>query len=159
MWANRCAACFDSKGAGIGWTQGQRYARQPNGDWRMVAGFPQELPPKLLENGHASSCRASAWKESQDHRLLGYPRGARQGPCPMKTQAAPGCRGTDRSAKTCGRSVEHQVDGPALGCAARACLGDFPALRSARGRVPTTCGGHGAAGILAAGKSLSDCDH
>ncbi len=39
MWGNMCAACFNSKGAGIGWGEGQLYARQPNGDWRMVAGF------------------------------------------------------------------------------------------------------------------------
>ena len=40
IWGNMCAKCFDSKGAGIGWGSGQLYARQRNGDWRMVAGFP-----------------------------------------------------------------------------------------------------------------------
>ena len=39
MWANMCAQCFLVKGAGIGWGSGQLYARQPNGDWRLVAGF------------------------------------------------------------------------------------------------------------------------
>jgi len=38
-WANICAQCFPGKGAGIGWGSGQLYARQPNGDWRLVAGF------------------------------------------------------------------------------------------------------------------------
>jgi hypothetical protein len=38
-WANMCAQCFLSKGTGVGWGSGQLYARQPNGDWRMVAGF------------------------------------------------------------------------------------------------------------------------
>ena len=40
MWANMCAQCFAAKGEGIRWGDGQLYARQPNGDWRMVAGFP-----------------------------------------------------------------------------------------------------------------------
>ena len=39
MWANMCVPCFNVRGAGLGWGKGQLYARQPNGDWRMVAGF------------------------------------------------------------------------------------------------------------------------
>ncbi len=38
-WANMCVPCFNLRGAGIGWGRGQLYARQPNGDWRLVAGF------------------------------------------------------------------------------------------------------------------------
>ena len=42
-WANMCVACFNVCGEGIGWGRGQLYARQPNGDWRMIAGFrPRE---------------------------------------------------------------------------------------------------------------------
>lgn len=36
---NMCAACFASRGKGIDWGIGQLYARQPDGSWRMVAGF------------------------------------------------------------------------------------------------------------------------
>jgi hypothetical protein len=39
-WANLCAKCFIHMGEGVGWGKGQMYAKQPNGDWRMVAGFP-----------------------------------------------------------------------------------------------------------------------
>jgi len=38
-WANMCADCFSGSGVGIGWGKGQLYARQLNGDWRLVAGF------------------------------------------------------------------------------------------------------------------------
>ena len=38
-WANMCARCFEKHGEGIGWGRGQLYALQPNGDWRLVAGF------------------------------------------------------------------------------------------------------------------------
>jgi hypothetical protein len=42
-WGNMCAQCFESKGEGVRWGSGQLYARQPNGDWRMVGGFqPKE---------------------------------------------------------------------------------------------------------------------
>ena len=41
-WANICAGCFEREGDGIGWGRGQIYARQPNGDWRMVAGFQRQ---------------------------------------------------------------------------------------------------------------------
>jgi SpoVK/Ycf46/Vps4 family AAA+-type ATPase len=41
-WANMCADCFNDRGVGIGCGKGQLYARQPNGDWRLVAGFPPE---------------------------------------------------------------------------------------------------------------------
>jgi hypothetical protein len=45
MWANMCVPCFNVRGAGLGWGKGQLYARQSNGDWRMVAGFrPAEGP-------------------------------------------------------------------------------------------------------------------
>jgi hypothetical protein len=44
MWGNMCAACFAKLAEGIGWGKGQLYARQPNGDWRLVAGFEPELP-------------------------------------------------------------------------------------------------------------------
>jgi hypothetical protein len=36
---NMCAACFASKGKGIGWGIGQLNAMQSNGRWRRVAGF------------------------------------------------------------------------------------------------------------------------
>jgi|JI6StandDraft_1071083.scaffolds.fasta_scaffold107598_2 hypothetical protein len=39
MWANMCIPCFKRCGEGVGWGRGQLYARQPNGDWRLVAGF------------------------------------------------------------------------------------------------------------------------
>ena len=39
-WATLCAKCFIHIGEGVGWGKGQLYARQPNGDWRLVAGFP-----------------------------------------------------------------------------------------------------------------------
>jgi SpoVK/Ycf46/Vps4 family AAA+-type ATPase len=41
-WANMCADCFSESGVGIGWGRGQLYARQLNGDWRLVAGFAPE---------------------------------------------------------------------------------------------------------------------
>ena len=41
-WANMCADCFNDRGVGIGCGKGQLYARQPNGDWRLVAGFLPE---------------------------------------------------------------------------------------------------------------------
>jgi len=34
-----CVPCFLRKGDGVEWGTGQLYARQPNGDWRLVAGF------------------------------------------------------------------------------------------------------------------------
>lgn len=37
MWGNMRGACFNSKGTGIGWGDGQLYARQPNGDWCPVS--------------------------------------------------------------------------------------------------------------------------
>lgn len=39
LWANMCARCFHARGEGIGWGKGQLFARQANGDWRLVAGF------------------------------------------------------------------------------------------------------------------------
>jgi len=39
MSGNMCAKCFNAKGEGIGWGSGQLYARQPDGRWRMVAGW------------------------------------------------------------------------------------------------------------------------
>jgi hypothetical protein len=41
-WANMCADCFSDYGVGIGWGKGQLYARQLNGEWRLVAGFGPE---------------------------------------------------------------------------------------------------------------------
>lgn len=41
-WANMCVDCFNDRGVGIGFGKGQLYARQPNGDWRLVAGFQPE---------------------------------------------------------------------------------------------------------------------
>jgi hypothetical protein len=41
-WANMCTDCFNDRGVGIGCGKGQLYARQPNGDWRLVAGFQPE---------------------------------------------------------------------------------------------------------------------
>jgi len=40
MWANMCSKCFFQRGEGIGWGDGQLYAKQPDGSWLMVAGFP-----------------------------------------------------------------------------------------------------------------------
>lgn len=40
MWGNFCASCHSKAGEGIGWGVGQLYARQTNGCWRLVAGFP-----------------------------------------------------------------------------------------------------------------------
>ncbi len=40
-----CAKCFIRMGEGVGWGKGQLYARQPNKDWRMVAGFPPKEDP------------------------------------------------------------------------------------------------------------------
>jgi hypothetical protein len=42
QWANMCANCFEKNGVGIGWGLGQIYARQPNGDWWLVAGFQND---------------------------------------------------------------------------------------------------------------------
>ncbi len=42
LWSNMCADCFKRVGEGIGWGKGQIYARQPNGTWRLVAGFQPE---------------------------------------------------------------------------------------------------------------------
>lgn len=39
MWANFCIPCLRRNGEGIGWGMGQLYARQSNGNWRLVAGF------------------------------------------------------------------------------------------------------------------------
>lgn len=39
VWANLCSQCYERLGTGIGWGKGQLYARQPNGEWRLVAGF------------------------------------------------------------------------------------------------------------------------
>ena len=41
MWANMCAHCFQENGVGIAWGTGQLYAKQPNGQWRCVAGFDE----------------------------------------------------------------------------------------------------------------------
>lgn len=40
LWANMCASCFRSLGAGLGWGTGQLYARQPSRQWRLVKGSP-----------------------------------------------------------------------------------------------------------------------
>lgn len=40
MWGNLCARCFAVYGEGLGDGAGQLYARQPDGRWRLVAGFP-----------------------------------------------------------------------------------------------------------------------
>jgi hypothetical protein len=42
MWSNMCTECLKGSGEGIGWGKGQLYARQPNGAWRLVAGFEPE---------------------------------------------------------------------------------------------------------------------
>ena len=39
MWGNMCAACFARRGEGIGCGNGQIYARQPDGQWLLVAGW------------------------------------------------------------------------------------------------------------------------
>ncbi len=38
-WANMCIPCFNQHGEGIGWGQGQLYAKQSDGSWRLAAGF------------------------------------------------------------------------------------------------------------------------
>ena len=38
-WGNMCARCFNDKGAGVGWGKGQLFAKQQDGNWRLVAGF------------------------------------------------------------------------------------------------------------------------
>lgn len=38
-WANLCVPCFKARGVGIAWGRSQLYARQPDGRWRLVAGF------------------------------------------------------------------------------------------------------------------------
>ena len=38
-WACMCAACFPRVGDGIGWGQGQLYARTTGGKWLLVGGF------------------------------------------------------------------------------------------------------------------------
>jgi hypothetical protein len=48
MWSNMCTECLKGAGEGIGCDKGQLYARQPNGDWRLVAGWcpeQDERPP------------------------------------------------------------------------------------------------------------------
>jgi hypothetical protein len=40
IWGYFCIPCFLRECEGIGWGKGQLYARQPSGDWRLVAGFP-----------------------------------------------------------------------------------------------------------------------
>jgi hypothetical protein len=42
MWGNLCAECFLERGAGIGWGTGQLFAKQDDGEWRLVAGFPPQ---------------------------------------------------------------------------------------------------------------------
>lgn len=39
-WVNMCPSCFEKHGHSIGWGKGQIYARQSNGRWRLVRGFP-----------------------------------------------------------------------------------------------------------------------
>src|ERR1051326_6093317 len=42
-WTNMCIPCFEAQGEGIGWGDGQVYAKQPDGRWRLIAGFaPRE---------------------------------------------------------------------------------------------------------------------
>ena len=38
-WANMCAECFRRKGEGIGWGEGQLFAKQSNGEWLLTGGF------------------------------------------------------------------------------------------------------------------------
>ena len=40
MWGYFCIPCFLRECEGIGWGKGQLYAKQPSGEWRLVAGFP-----------------------------------------------------------------------------------------------------------------------
>jgi hypothetical protein len=39
IWSNMCTECLKGTGEGIGCGKGQLYARQPNGDWRLVDGW------------------------------------------------------------------------------------------------------------------------
>lgn len=42
MWAYMCSGCFLKRGEGIGWGQGQLFARQLDDEWLLVAGFPPD---------------------------------------------------------------------------------------------------------------------
>lgn len=42
MWGMFCASCYEIDGAGLGTGHGQLYARQRNGEWLLIAGFPSE---------------------------------------------------------------------------------------------------------------------
>jgi hypothetical protein len=42
LWGNFCIACFLRDCEGIGWGKGQLYAKQPDGEWRLVAGFEEQ---------------------------------------------------------------------------------------------------------------------
>lgn len=41
-WANMCSECFADVGTRISWGVGQLYARQRDGSWLLVGGFPPE---------------------------------------------------------------------------------------------------------------------
>lgn len=51
MWGNMCAPCFAKQGEGIGWGKGQLYARQPDGRWRMVAGWKASDESESVDEG------------------------------------------------------------------------------------------------------------
>jgi hypothetical protein len=41
VWSFMCPVCFLGNAVGIGWGEGQIYQLQLDGEWLMVAGFPQ----------------------------------------------------------------------------------------------------------------------
>ena len=43
LWANMCSGCFLQRGEGLGWGQGQLFAKQNGGVWLLVAGFDPHL--------------------------------------------------------------------------------------------------------------------
>jgi hypothetical protein len=44
LWANMCLPCFKAHGQGIGWGNGQLYARQRSGSWLLIAGACPNAP-------------------------------------------------------------------------------------------------------------------
>ena len=42
MWAHMCSSCFLASGEGLGWGDGQLFARKLDGSWLLVAGFPPD---------------------------------------------------------------------------------------------------------------------
>jgi hypothetical protein len=105
---NMCANCFDSRGEGIGWGQGQLYARQPDSRWRRVAGgrpLDAGSRPVVIQCGDGNVFQFNGEKEAQQFeasvtqaggetfRLVPAPkslaRAAQQTPPPARQQTDP----------------------------------------------------------------------